>query len=258
MGGLGIPADPHLFKTLASPEKRETAMRNFTRFSAVTLCFGLALTLAGSGARAADTDGLFPGEPVVDPGPGAEQSRIDSLRTRIAGLEQRIASLESRSGSAPAATTDCCGPALATTDVCGQSAATTTTARRVVLRRYLVPLGTTVGPTVNSTAALSVQGFGSTGVVSGASVLAAPSTFATSAGFTTLAAPVTSLAAPVTTLARAAACSNAATLGTFGATQSTWGAYPTTVYRGTGAVYSNSYTGAALNTGSGVSFLRVR
>ncbi len=223
-------------------------MRNFTPMFGVALCLGFVLAPADS--HAAGNDGLFPGEPA--PSQEGESSRIESLRTRIAKLEQRIANLETQSGKAGARAAGICGQAVQAADVCGQSTAVSATATRVVVRRYLVPLGTTVVPTATSASGLSVQGVGTAGVVSGVSVLSAPTTFAAPAG-------VTTLAAPVTTLAPAATCtnvvSNAATLGT---TYSTWGAYPTTVYRGAGAVYSNSYSGAALNTGSGVSFLRVR
>lgn len=222
-------------------------MKNFTPMIAAALCLGFVL--APAGAHATGNDGLFPGDPA--PSLGSDSSRLDSLRARIANLEQRIETLETRSGKAASTTPGACCQAVQATDVCGQ-AATTATATRVVVRRYLVPLGTTIVPTVNSASALSVQGLGTRGVVSGVSVLSAPATFAAPAG-------VTTFAAPVTTLAPAAACTNVApNAAALGTTYSTWGAYPTTVYRGVGAVYSNSYSGAALNTGSGVSFLRVR
>jgi hypothetical protein len=244
LGFRPVPASPN---AVVSPEKRETAMKNFTRMLAATLCLGVAF------AQATGSDNLFPGE--NGSSSGNDSSRIEDLRTRIAKLERRIESLESGAGKASVRAADACGQAVQAADVCGQAAATTATASRVVVRRYLVPLGSAVVPTVNSASALSVQNFGTTGVVSGVSVLSAPTTFAAPTG-------VTTFAAPVTTLAPAAACTNvvpnAAAIGTLGTTYSTWGAYPTTVYRGTGAVYSNSYSGAALNTGSGVSFLRVR
>jgi hypothetical protein len=221
-------------------------------FATGALFCGMAFVPFSPGqiARAAENDGLFLGEPAGDP--ISDSERIDALKARIASLEQRILNLESRTGNATLRASDACGCAVQATDVCGQAAATTTTSR-VVVRRYLVPLGTTVVPIVNSASALSVQGFGATGVAAGTSAFAAPATFAAPSAVTTLAAPVTTLAPP-------AACSpiTPTAYGVPGSTYSNWGAYPTTIYRGVGAVYSNSYGGAALTTGSGVSFHRVQ
>ncbi len=229
--------------------------------AAVALGCGFAFTtIASDNLAVADEIGqLLPGESAVDS--GSNPHRIEELRSRIASLEERIAILESVTVTSPASATEACGQAVPTTDSCCQAAAATTTTSRVVVRRYLVPLGTTILPVTNSSSALSVQGLGLTGAVSGVSAFAAPTTYAAPATF---AAPVglTTLGAPSPVFAPAGACSNVASYTAgydpLGTTYSTWGAYPTTVYRGVGSVYSNSYSGAALNTGSGVSFYRVR
>ena len=216
-------------------------MKNFTLILAVMLCPGLAL------AQGAGSTTVLPVQPV--PGDGPVNSRIEELQKQIKNLEQRILHLEKQAGIASGVPADAPGKPGQAASACVQAAVPTATASRVVVRRYLIPLGATVVPTVNSASALPVQSFGTTGVASGVTILSAPTTFAAPAGVTTFAAP----AAACTTVAP-----NAAALGSLGTTYSTWDAYPTTVYRGTGAVYSNSYSGAALNTGSGISFLRVQ
>ena len=239
-----VPARP---QTVASPRKRETVMKNFTLILAVMLCPGVAL------AQGAGSNPLIPGQP--GPGAGPGNSRIEDLQRQIKNLEQRILYLEKQAGIPAGGPADAPGKPGQAAGACGQAAVPTATVSHVVVRRYLVPLGTAVVPTVNSASALPVQSLGTTGAASGVTVLSAPTTFVAPAG-------VTTFAAPATTLAPAAACTtvapNAAAVGTLGTTYSSWGAYPTTVYRGTGAVYSNSYSGAALYTGSGVSFVRVR
>ncbi|MBI1312921.1 hypothetical protein GC176_16650 [bacterium] len=228
--------------------------------AAVVLSFAVAFVPAGSRLYAQtaeendDISSLLPGEPSgnSNPGPAGGNRNLQILQSKIAELEQRIRVLEQRQSVKPANAQGDCPQAVVATSNCAEVAALTTgnvATSQVVVRRYLVPLSTTTQllPAVNSTvgAGVSLQGLGATTLAPNVSVLAAP-------------------AAPVTMLAPSAGCLTVSpnlvspNMTTLGTSYSTFGAYPTTVYRGAGAVYSNSFNSAALNTGSGVTFLRIQ
>ena len=257
-----ILMDPCHFESAVPTEKRETAMKNILMMMSA-LCLVAAHAPSEAYAQAADTlatnptstdtaasvsDGVVLGG-VVSGGPatslGNHDSKIQILQTRIASLEKRIAALEAQSKNTSGQSTDACKQVVESSNPCLQTAAATTTSR-VVVRRYLIPLSTNVVPMVSAPAEPAVQPLAANGVLSSVPILAAPNA-------------VTMLGAPVSTVTpRATVTTVVPGAVTTGTNYSTWGAYPTTVYRGVGAVYSNSYSAAALSTGSGVSYIRIR